>query len=89
MILKNSCPGQEGGGGEEDAFQNAKNEITLDCFISAIFVFVRDFNQSTIKGYFCAFLMSSILSTSLSTDSTRLLSLILSPHLKRLSDFFF
>jgi len=53
-----------------------------------IVVFVRDFNQSTIKGYFCAFLMSSILSTSLSTDSTRLLSLILSPHLKRLSDFF-
>ena len=33
-------------------------------------VFVRDFNQSAIKGHFCAFLVSSILLTSLSTDLT-------------------
>lgn len=74
-INKKPCAGAGRAFREECRSEMPKNEITLDCFISAIFVFVRDFNQSTIKGYFCAFLISSILLTSLSTDLTwRLLS---------------
>ena len=57
-------------GGEQVETDEAKNEMTLDCFIFAIYVFVRDFNQSAIKGHFCAFLVSSIFLTSLSTDLT-------------------
>jgi len=52
-----------------------KTEMTLDCFIFSILVFLYKLGSSAVKGHFHSFLVSNIiLCTSLSIDLARLSS---------------